>query len=237
MPGPTGTPCNIPEVDLGTLARTSSKSPAINMDLPSELKESIHSRLCQSKICHLTLEKIKKVYGSLDEIKIKVVEENTFGVNGYVDPGSPKTIHVAKTDEDVQQTVEHELIHVRQYAELFGNVTDKERRQKLRDMANQMTQKEWVDWNFQLEKEAYELAVKTHDMKSPAERRLYCEKLKAAAKRANLSTNQILKLEQESIDNFIRLRYEGAWINNWKRLRGDHSDLAPPSMPKPKLSR
>ena len=114
MPSPIGTPCNIPEVDSGTLARTSSKSPAINMDLPSELKESIHSRLCQSKICHLTLEKIKKVYGSLDEIKIKIVKANSFGVNGYVDPGSPKTIHVAKTmvDEDVQQTVEHELIHV-----------------------------------------------------------------------------------------------------------------------------
>jgi hypothetical protein len=237
MPGPTGTPCNTPEVDSGTLARTASKPPSISADLPAESKDSSTSRLCRSQICHLTLQRIKKVYGSLDDIKLEMVEKNDLGVDGYVDPESPKTIHVAKSAEDIPQTVEHELIHVRQFAEFFGNVSDDERRKELRDMANAMTQKEWVDWNFQLEKEAYKLAAKAYDMKSPADKRLYLEKLNANAKRANLSPQEVLKLEQETIDNLIRVTYEKAWIGNWKRLRGDTSDLAPPAMPKPTMGR
>lgn len=231
MPGPIGTPCDIPEVDSGTLVRTSSKPPGINIELTSEPNDSISVRLCKSQICHLTLERIKKVYGSLDDIKLKTVKNNIFGANGYVDPGSPKTIHVANTDD---QTIEHELIHVRQFAEYFGNITDDERRERLRNMAKKMTQKEWGQWNFQLEKEAYELSTKSQYMKSSAERRLYLEKLKATAKRANLSPEEILKIEQESIDNYIRHVYEESWINNWKRLRGmgDFPDLAPPYIPK-----
>jgi len=209
-----------------------SNPPGVNIDSSTanvavsiKPKDPMLREFCTSRICHLTFNRIVKVYGSLDDIRVEIVKKGLDDIDGYVDPVSPKVIHVIKKDA---VTIEHELIHVRQYAEYFGNITDDVRRKKLTDMANRMTQEDWIKWNLDLEKEAYE-----HSGKSPANDRSYSDKLKAAANRTHLSPEELQKMNQQSFENFLKFKYEKGWISKWKILRGNApNNLAPPAMPK-----
>lgn len=192
----------------------------------------------KSQICIDTLERIKVVYGSLKEIKIKPLKFGKPTDEGGVSPDSPKTILIKEGQKDVVGTLRHELVHVRQFAEFFGDVSDDERREKLVNMAKRMSQEEWVEWNFQLEKEAFRIAAKIQDdLKSPADKRRYLQNLEEAAKKLNVSTDEVLEDNQKTIDNLIMLFYEARWIGYWRLLRGDLPELAPPYIPGPRLGR
>jgi hypothetical protein len=139
---------------------------------------------------------------------------------------------------DIVNTIRHEVVHVRQFAEIFGNVPDVERRRRWEQMAREMTQNDWVEWNFKLELEAYQIAQGIdNELKSPIQKRAAEEELKAVAKRAGMSIAEFQKrFIIDSVRGLLRAQYEQHWINRWKSLRGD-VELAPPYFPKPKLGK